>query len=529
MDRRDFLAQGGVLGLDSPLGHRLREPVPPLPANTSPVRRCDVAIVGAGISGLSAARALKQQGFGDIQIFDLEATAGGNSRSHTMQGMACPLGAHYLPIPPKSATDIRALLQELRVLHIQQGRDVYDERHVCHSPQERLWIDGAWQQGLLPTADDAPTLDAYARFAKWIADFQASGAFTMPSSLGRKLAMQQSATVAMIRALDSITFAQWLNQKSLLAPKLRWYLDYCCRDDYGVDSQGVSALAGVHYFASRHGFHEPQSGGAAKDASPESVLTWPGGNGWLSQQLAKPFAAQIQTRSLVQKIDINPEGKAGQATYTLQVWHAPSQSWQQWQARALVLAVPHYVARKLISHPPAALTQLVRDPAHQFSAWWTANLLLHEPLAGHQDEPMAWDNVIYQAAGLGYVNAMHQSLRSHAGPTVLTYYQALGSGKNERQKLLQSSWQDLSQAALQDIAKAHPDIASKAKQIDIVRYGHAMAVPSVGAMLHPARAHLQSLGGTLQFAHSDVAGYSVFEEAFDGGTRAGRAIAKAFQ
>ena len=39
------------------------------------------------------------------------------------------------------------------------------------------------------------------------------------------------------------------------APALRWYIDYCCRDDYGAGAAQVSAWAGLHYFASRHGFH----------------------------------------------------------------------------------------------------------------------------------------------------------------------------------------------------------------------------------------------------------------------------------
>jgi hypothetical protein len=266
---------------------------------------------------------------------------------------------------------------------------------------------------------------------------------------------------------------------------------------------------------------------ASEKDAPESVLTWPGGNGWLTERLAKPFLAQIQTRSLVQKIDVHTKAKAANQAYALQVWHAPSQSWQQWHARAVVMAVPLFIANKLLSHAPKALQHLIQDPAHRSSAWWTANVLLHEPLAGYQQEPMAWDNVIYQGEGLGYVNAMHQSLRSHAGRTVLTYYQALGSAKSARQKLLQSSQQDLSQAVIADLSRAHPDIVLKAKQIDIVRYGHAMAVPSLGAMTHPARVHLQSLRGTLQFAHSDMAGYSVFEEAFEWGMRAGREVVKA--
>ena len=55
-----------------------------------------------------------------------------------------------------------------------------------------------------------------------------------------------------------MTFAAWLDaRRPAPTPHLRWYLDYCCRDDYGAGAAQVSAWAGLHYFASRHGFHAP--------------------------------------------------------------------------------------------------------------------------------------------------------------------------------------------------------------------------------------------------------------------------------
>ena len=53
-----------------------------------------------------------------------------------------------------------------------------------------------------------------------------------------------------------------------------------------------------------------------------------------------------------------------------------------------------------------------------------ANLLLREPLLARPGVPPAWDNVRYGSAALGYVDAMHQSLRPHAGPTVVVTHHA---------------------------------------------------------------------------------------------------------
>ena len=63
------------------------------------------------------------------------------------------------------------------------------------------------------------------------------------------------------RKLDHLTFQQWLDQEGYHSPELLWYLDYCCRDDYGQGIAQVSAFAGLHYFAARN--------------NAETVLTWP--------------------------------------------------------------------------------------------------------------------------------------------------------------------------------------------------------------------------------------------------------------
>ena len=101
-----------------------------------------------------------------------------------------------------------------------------------------------------------------------------------------------------LQALDRETFAQWLQRHGLQEPALLWYLDYACRDDYGAGLEAVSAWAGLHYFASRHGFAAP--GDEAADVS-EGVFTWPEGNAWLTRRLAAPLAERLHLRALVRR------------------------------------------------------------------------------------------------------------------------------------------------------------------------------------------------------------------------------------
>ena len=133
---------------------------------------------------------------------------------------------------------------------------------LCHSPQERLFIDGRWQDGLLPPrcAARAPATQAQYRAVRAAPsrERRRHAGFAMPTARARWTPAHA--------ALDAVTFAHWLRAQGLDDPPLRWYLDYCCRDDYGAGSGTVSAWAGVHYFASRHGFRAPGDDGDDRDA-----------------------------------------------------------------------------------------------------------------------------------------------------------------------------------------------------------------------------------------------------------------------
>ena len=109
-------------------------------------------------------------------LLDLEDTAGGNSRPGQLQGIACPLGAHYLPVPGDPAREVQDLLEDLGVRKRVAGRWTYDERMQCHAPQERLYFQGQWQAGLLPlNGVGATTLAQYTLFSREVELLRASG------------------------------------------------------------------------------------------------------------------------------------------------------------------------------------------------------------------------------------------------------------------------------------------------------------------------------------------------------------------
>ena len=150
----------------------------------------------------------------------------------------------------------------------------------------------------------------------------------------------------------------------------------------------------------------------------------------------------------------------------------------------------------------------------EYSPWLTANLTLDRFPDSYGGDP-TWDNVFMESPTLGYVDATHQSLRTHVDRTVWTFYWALADGtpSQNRELLLERDWNYWKEAILHDIERVHRDIRRCVSRIDIMRMGHAMARPKIGAIFSPERRTLRKPQGHVLFANSDLSGFSIFEEA----------------
>ncbi|MDQ2929105.1 MAG: hypothetical protein M3R22_13265, partial [Pseudomonadota bacterium] len=138
---------------------------------------------------------------------------------------------------------------------------------------------------------------------------------------------------------------------------------------------------------------------------------------------------------------------------------------------------------------------------------------------------------LYDSPGLGYVDDTHQGTLPYAGPTVLTAYLALGGNDDaeldaNRARLLREDWRTWSTRVVSDLIVAHPDLPDKLKRVDLMRYGHAMGIPSPGVRSSAALRNAAASTSRVHIAHADLSAYSVFEEALFHGTRAGRAAAE---
>ena len=460
---------GGFVDDGGALGHRLRDGTAVTSGRAE--QRVPIVIVGGGVAGLSAAWELRRRGMSDFILLELESVVGGNARSGENDVSAYPWAAHYVPVPGNGSVLVRELFAELGLLH----DGVWDERHLCFSPQERVFSHGEWHDGIEPEfALDATGRAAFKQFDEEIARHRASGEFTIPMAAG----------VRRDSPLDRLSMAEWLKQQRIDTPALRWYVDYACRDDYGALAAQTSAWAGIHYFASRA--HDEQG-----------PLTWPEGNGWIVKRLAAQLAQHIHTGEPAVRIE-----RAGTR------WRVKT-SVANYLSDTVIFAAPTFLASYIVPELASRRSPLVYSP------WLTANITLERrPRERGHGAPLSWDNVIYDSPALGYVDATHQSLRTFSDRSVWTYYWSLAdlSPADGRRKLSTTSWHEWTDAILRDLEKPHPDVRECVSRIDVMRMGHAMVRPSVGFLSQTAAVENAGAPGLI-LSNSDLSGLSLFEEA----------------
>jgi len=499
------LPAGEIVGASDVFGHRLRDgarvEVPQDAWSNVPL-----VIVGGGVAGLTAAWRLQNSGFKDFVLIELESAPGGTSRSGSNRVISYPWGAHYIPAPMKENARLVSLLDEMGVVEgkDKNGEPVIGEQFLCRDPEERVFYKGRWYEGLyLHAGESEDDKQQYQKFNTevdhWIAWRDAKGrrAFTLPVS-----ACSDDAEVT---ALDRLSMSEWMNQRGLASSRLRWWVDYACRDDYGMSLDQTSAWAGLFYFCSRV---------VAPENESQSLITWPEGNGRLVHHLFEKVKTNIQLdRAVVELIPTD----GGVDVITID---RDGRTPRGFHASRVIFAAPQFVARYVIrpyrDNPPPHIAEF------HFGAWMVANLTLKDrPKANSpRDFPLAWDNVLYESPSLGYVVATHQRGLDR-GPTVLTYYYPLcdENARAARTRLLETDWRGWAEIALTDLSRAHGDIRNLVERLDVMRWGHAMIRPRTGFMWGTARREAAKPFRSIHFAHSELSGVALFEEAFDHGLR----------
>lgn len=507
---------GTLSGTSSERGHRIRSGA--LRALKRPAveqRRTDVLIVGAGAAGLSAAWRLARSGMTNYAVIELEDVVGGTARSDANSTSAFPWGAHYLPTPPREAGALRTMLEEFGVItgHDESGEPIYRPSMLCAAPVERLHEAGFWTKGLWPSARaDARDQAQFRRFRElceqWSARRGADGrpGFTLPTAYG--------SSDPVFVELDRLSAREWLDQEQLHSERLRWYVEYGARDDYGGTIENVSAWAMVHYHMARD------------RQAHEAILTWPEGNGYLIRRLAQRSAGRLHCGQLAAEVRLSGAPEAGADRVVAKVWDANRDRLIEWRARELIFAAPKFLIPYVfpdLRDRAAALSRFT------WSAWLVAAITLRKPPGG-AGEPLAWDNVFFESPSLGYVVANRPGIgEAPERPTVVTWYLPFVGDDTAaaRQELLTRSREHWLGVLGEDLAAVHPTLIDDIERVDLFRWGHAMIRPTPGFHFGAERRAALEPAPGLHFAGTDTSSMALFEEAHDSGVRAAEACLRA--
>ena len=499
---------GEIVGANLTVGHILRE-MRNVEVPADNWENVKVAIIGGGAAGLSAAYKFKKENFNDFLLLELEDKIGGTAQSGTAGFVPYPWGAHYLPVPFQENTDLVALLDEMNLTEGRNaaGEIVVREEFLCREPEERVFFKGRWYEGLyLHVGESEEEKRQFAEFPKqvdaWVnwRDAQGKRAFVLP--------VADCSRDAEVLALDKISFGDWLRQRGFTSERLFWYCDYACRDDYGLKLDQTSAWAGLFYFCSR----VRQSG-----VESQPFITFTEGNGRFINFLFDKIKDKTRLKTVV--LEIVPHEKGVDVVYL----NTETQEVRGLRAEKAIFAAPVFTAKYLIRDFKQAAPAFVGEFEH--NAWFVANLFLKDRPKPRfaKDFPLAWDNVLYESPSLGYVNSTHQKGLDY-GAAVFTYYYPMCHEPQARAKLFALSHQELADIVLTDLARAHTGIRELTERIDVMRWGHAMISPRPNFLWSGVRDEAQKPFRNIHFAHSDLSGIALFEEAFYHGVRAAKEV-----
>lgn len=493
---------GEILGASAAVGHKLWHMGFAEPAEA--VEK-DVVIVGGGIAGLGAAYRLHKAGVTDFTLLELEKDPGGNAVSGKNDVSAYPWGAHYVPVLTEESRAVVKLFEELKIItgRDKQGVPKYDEFYTCTDPHERLFMFDRWQETLLPqvgaTEEDRAQYD---RFFDFMEDLKGKRGRD-----GKKLfaiPIDESSQDAEWLELDRISMKEWMEAGGYTSKYLQWHVNYSCRDDYGTTFEESSAWAGIHYFAARDG--------KAANTDGQNFVTWPEGNGFIVERLAKPVKKNISCNSLVYAV------KKDEGGVTVDYLDLAAKTTKRIRAKACVMACPQFVASRLMPEDG-------KPAGFSYAPWAVANITL-DKLPEGKGADIAWDNVAYDSKLLGYVVATHQKTEMRPLKTVLTYYWPLDhlppdAARKEALSRTYEQWRDI---FLDELLALHPELKGLVKRLDVWLWGHAMVRPVPGFIWSDERRHYLKQTPPVFRAHSDMSGISIFEEAYTHGVRAGEGV-----
>ena len=458
---------------DHATGHTLMES---LSWATSSEHVVDIAIVGGGLAGLSAAYQLRNS---DFKLFELSDRLGGTSASAEHNGLFLSQGAHYdLAYPDYYGQEVIQMLHDLNIVTHEPWKSQWsfkDRQHVIpYLRRQQCYEDGIIRSDVIP--DGAIKEEFYSIISPFL------GSMAMPTRL----------IASDYYYLNNITFLDFLSEKMAIDAGMRRQLDYHMMDDYGGRADQVSALAGIHYFMCR-----PYLRQAVDLFSP------PQGNAYFTERILNALPRdQIHTNHLVRKVE------KGTNRFSIEVADVATRSIKRITAQKVIYAGQKH-----------ALEYIYPQEQHHFdmeqAPWMVINFVC-------DDDPNDygyWQNEYLgeNPAFLGFIDSSVQDPTMTMGKRIYTAYYCLVPSDREFLSTMEDHKHRVAsetQGYIEEMLGRQIDV--KSCLINVM--GHAMPIPKPGYLFDEDR-----LAKTdLIYAGVDIGRLPLLFEAIDSGIMAAR-------
>ncbi|MFN0152415.1 MAG: FAD-dependent oxidoreductase [bacterium] len=477
--------EGLWLGDDFDSGHRMRDAALLLGDvdRVAPAPAVDVVVVGGGISGLVAARALAKAGR-VVRLVEQASALGGNAKSVRWGETEYAIGAAYF-CRPDAGSELETLYREIgaldRGVKVKKGEALFDGK----------LLEGFWE-GTLDPANAAATRRVR---DEWRAIYEERYP-AIPWVEG-----ESAWTRAEYEAADAKPFARYLDEIGA-PPLVRTFCEYYCWSSFGASAAEISTYAALNFITAEFG----------------EILAMPGGNAGVAKLLADDLTARrvaLHPMTIVLAVTRRAGGvevvaRRGQATL-------------RFPCRACVIATPRFMSPYLIGNFPKERVTLIEQM--KWRAYVVANILLAKRPAPVWYDAYRLDALDPKTCGWTDLILADYVASEKEGTAVLTAYRALPYDMGRAELILPESYAQHQAAVRRDIAKWLPALglsASDVFDVNLARWGHPLVVAQPGQLSSGRLEALSAPLGAITFAHQDRYGVPAIETAIDAGLAAAR-------
>ncbi|MBI2339797.1 MAG: FAD-dependent oxidoreductase [Deltaproteobacteria bacterium] len=468
------------------------------PPPEKPERTVDVAIVGGGMSGLSAAYALK-----DLKPVILEQSDrfGGNSKGERWDDLAWSIGAAYITTPEKGSDEFTlltelGLMEKGRMEQAEEGATVLKDRTIRH---------GFWKG-----VTDPARADEFKGAWRFFRDIYDNRYPEIPPSIDGPLSPEE------FNRMDGIPFKQWIKDNlKPLHPHVEEFLAEYCWSSFGAGADEISAGQGLSFVAS--------------DLS--GTVAFPGGNAAITEALVERLKKELPSHHLIAgvlAIDVT-----AQADGVFILYQDTAGRMRSIKAKKCIVASPKFVAKHLVSG--LGVSQREAMNRLRYRAYLVANLPLKKkfpspsyelfrltgevPADNREDsKKRPFTDLIFGSWAAG----------DHPKHSVLTLYKAYPFDGGRTELYVPDAYSNARtefEKGIPEILKALSLNADDLLDIRITRWGHALPVAETGLIADGTVTRAsQPLQDRIFFANQDNWANPCFETALASANEAARMV-----